>query len=222
MIDAAALGPDAARRGAREHVPRRPRGRGGAARGAGRRPPRRRAASTCSSASRCRPISPLRTAERRRAVGARRLVLAGRAGRAAAVGRGAGSGFPRRTAVPSIVNPGYVKRLPTWRRGRGRRTEARTVAPGDAAQERRADGARRARAADRRVRRLGQQQHEPAAPAATSAAGSTAAGSTAAAPAGDIKMWWWGEQEAVGIQKWMDDVMAQLHSRADAARSTRC
>ncbi len=49
-----------------------------------------------------------------------------------------------------------------------------------------------------------------AAPAATSAAGSTAAGSTAAAPAGDIKMWWWGEQEAVGIQKWMDDVMSRF------------
>ena len=48
-----------------------------------------------------------------------------------------------------------------------------------------------------------------AAPAATSA-GSTAAGSTAAAPAGDIKMWWWGEQEAVGIQKWMDDAMSRF------------
>jgi ABC-type glycerol-3-phosphate transport system substrate-binding protein len=25
---------------------------------------------------------------------------------------------------------------------------------------------------------------------------------------GSIKMWWWGEQEAVGIQKWMDDTIA--------------
>ena len=23
-------------------------------------------------------------------------------------------------------------------------------------------------------------------------------------------MWWWGEQEAVGIQKWMDDVIARF------------
>ena len=56
-----------------------------------------------------------------------------------------------------------------------------------------------------------------ATPAATSAAGSTAAGSTAAAPAGDIKMWWWGEQEAVGIQKWMDDVMSRRSPPSEAA-----
>ena len=54
-----------------------------------------------------------------------------------------------------------------------------------------------------------------AAPAATSAAGSTGGASTAAAKAGDIKMWWWGEQEAVGIQKWMDDVLAAFSERAD-------
>ena len=48
-----------------------------------------------------------------------------------------------------------------------------------------------------------------AAPAASSAAGASGA-STAAAKAGDIKMWWWGEQEAVGVQKWMDDVMKRF------------
>jgi ABC-type glycerol-3-phosphate transport system substrate-binding protein len=27
---------------------------------------------------------------------------------------------------------------------------------------------------------------------------------------GSIKMWWWGEQEAVGVQKWMDDTLAKF------------
>ena len=37
-----------------------------------------------------------------------------------------------------------------------------------------------------------------------------AAGGTTAAPTegGEISMWWWGEQEAIGIQKWVDSTLA--------------
>jgi raffinose/stachyose/melibiose transport system substrate-binding protein len=31
--------------------------------------------------------------------------------------------------------------------------------------------------------------------------------------AGGIKMWWWGQQEAVGIQKWMNDTMAKYKAQ---------
>ena len=43
---------------------------------------------------------------------------------------------------------------------------------------------------------------------------------SARSSAGDIKMWWWGQQEAVGIQTWMDDTIkkfkAQTGSSVDA------
>ena len=58
------------------------------------------------------------------------------------------------------------------------------------------------------------------APAASSeaAATTTAGGSSTAAAvtAKDIKMWWWGEQEAVGIQKWMDDTLAKWKEQTGA------
>jgi raffinose/stachyose/melibiose transport system substrate-binding protein len=41
---------------------------------------------------------------------------------------------------------------------------------------------------------------------------STGAGDTGtgAATPGNLKMWWWGEQEAVGIKKWVDDTVAKF------------
>ena len=27
---------------------------------------------------------------------------------------------------------------------------------------------------------------------------------------GELKMWWWGEQEAVGIQAWVDDTLGKF------------
>ena len=35
-------------------------------------------------------------------------------------------------------------------------------------------------------------------------------GETAASGGGNISMWWWGEQEAIGIQKWVDSTLAQF------------
>jgi multiple sugar transport system substrate-binding protein len=60
---------------------------------------------------------------------------------------------------------------------------------------------------------------------ATTAAATTAAASsaeTAAAssvPTGlkDGKMWWWGEQEAVGIQQWMDETIAKFKEQSGGA-----
>ena len=41
---------------------------------------------------------------------------------------------------------------------------------------------------------------------------STGAGDTGtgAATPGNLKMWWWGEQEAVGVKKWVDDTVAKF------------
>ena len=50
------------------------------------------------------------------------------------------------------------------------------------------------------------------APQLASAAGS-------GARAGSIKMWWWGQQEAVGIQKWMDDTIAGFKQKTGATVS---
>jgi ABC-type glycerol-3-phosphate transport system substrate-binding protein len=48
-------------------------------------------------------------------------------------------------------------------------------------------------------------------PAATGAAADTAAATTAEATGGgEISMWWWGEQEAIGIEKWVDETIAQF------------
>ena len=33
---------------------------------------------------------------------------------------------------------------------------------------------------------------------------------TAAANAATLKMWWWGQQEAVGIQAWMNDTLKYM------------
>jgi ABC-type glycerol-3-phosphate transport system substrate-binding protein len=44
-------------------------------------------------------------------------------------------------------------------------------------------------------------------------AGTTRAGRTAAATATNLKMWWWGQQEAVGIQKWMTDTLAKFKAK---------
>ena len=30
-------------------------------------------------------------------------------------------------------------------------------------------------------------------------------------------MWWWGEQEAIGIQKWVDETLAQFQDQAGYA-----
>src|SRR5206468_8018583 len=35
----------------------------------------------------------------------------------------------------------------------------------------------------------------------------------AEARAATLKMWWWGQQEAVGIQKWMTDTLAKFKAR---------
>ena len=37
-------------------------------------------------------------------------------------------------------------------------------------------------------------------------------GGGGASPA-TLKMWWWGQQEAVGIQKWMNDTISKFHSK---------
>ena len=40
-----------------------------------------------------------------------------------------------------------------------------------------------------------------------------ALGSSAAQRASTLKMWWWGEQEAVGIQRWMNDTLKKFQQR---------
>ena len=40
-----------------------------------------------------------------------------------------------------------------------------------------------------------------------------AAPASARSSAGNIKMWWWGEQEAVGIQTWMDDTVKKFKAQ---------
>ena len=42
---------------------------------------------------------------------------------------------------------------------------------------------------------------------------------SARSSAGNIKMWWWGEQEAVGIQKWMDDTIKKFKAQTGASVS---
>jgi multiple sugar transport system substrate-binding protein len=44
----------------------------------------------------------------------------------------------------------------------------------------------------------------------TTAAADTGAagGTTSAGGGGQISMWWWGEQEAIGVQKWVDETLA--------------
>jgi ABC-type glycerol-3-phosphate transport system substrate-binding protein len=42
----------------------------------------------------------------------------------------------------------------------------------------------------------------------TGSSGSSGTGGGTGGAGGNIKMWWWGEQEAVGIQKWMDETVA--------------
>ena len=62
---------------------------------------------------------------------------------------------------------------------------------------------------------------EPAEPAAPPPpAASTGAAEPAAPPAIDgggetLKMWWWGEQEAIGIQQWVDETIAQFQDEAN-------
>src|SRR3954453_12737944 len=43
--------------------------------------------------------------------------------------------------------------------------------------------------------------------------GAQAFGRPATASAGSIKMWWWGQQEAVGIQKWMTDTIKMFKAK---------
>ena len=38
-------------------------------------------------------------------------------------------------------------------------------------------------------------------------------GSSQSAGPVTLKMWWWGQQEAVGIQKWMNDTLAKFHQK---------
>ena len=50
----------------------------------------------------------------------------------------------------------------------------------------------------------------PEAAAPTDAAPAAAEATQAPQAAANLKMWWWGEQEAVGIQKWLDDTLAKF------------
>jgi multiple sugar transport system substrate-binding protein len=50
-------------------------------------------------------------------------------------------------------------------------------------------------------------------PVLTARAGTRSAAQTAAARATTLKMWWWGQQEAVGIQKWMDDTLKKFKTK---------
>ncbi|MBI1880382.1 MAG: extracellular solute-binding protein [Chloroflexi bacterium] len=58
--------------------------------------------------------------------------------------------------------------------------------------------------------------NEPTAAAPTSAAPATAEATQAPQSATNLKMWWWGEQEAVGIQKWMDDTLTKFKEQTGA------
>jgi raffinose/stachyose/melibiose transport system substrate-binding protein len=42
---------------------------------------------------------------------------------------------------------------------------------------------------------------------------------SAKSSAGNIKMWWWGQQEAVGIQSWMDDTIKKFKAQTGASVS---
>ena len=46
-----------------------------------------------------------------------------------------------------------------------------------------------------------------------------AAPASARTSAGNIKMWWWGEQEAVGIQTWMDDTIKKFKAQTGSSVS---
>jgi len=54
--------------------------------------------------------------------------------------------------------------------------------------------------------------------AATSGAETTAAATTVPQGLSDGKMWWWGEQEAVGIQQWMDDTIAMFEEQSGGTK----
>ena len=58
--------------------------------------------------------------------------------------------------------------------------------------------------------------------AATAGGATTQAATTeaAATPAGDLKFWWWGEQEAVGIQAWVDETLAAFEQEQGASVET--
>ena len=45
-----------------------------------------------------------------------------------------------------------------------------------------------------------------------------AAPASARSSAGNIKMWWWGQQEAVGIQTWMDDTIKKFKAQTGVER----
>jgi ABC-type glycerol-3-phosphate transport system substrate-binding protein len=58
--------------------------------------------------------------------------------------------------------------------------------------------------------------------AAAGAAGASllgAAPASARSSAGNIKMWWWGQQEAVGIQTWMDDTIKKFKAQTGSSVS---
>ena len=46
-----------------------------------------------------------------------------------------------------------------------------------------------------------------------------AAPASARSSAGNIKMWWWGQQEAVGIQTWMDDTIKKFKAQTGSSVS---
>src|SRR3954471_16099998 len=46
-----------------------------------------------------------------------------------------------------------------------------------------------------------------------------AAPASARSSAGNIKMWWWGQQEAVGIQSWMDDTVKKFKAQTGSSVS---
>src|SRR6188508_3573465 len=44
------------------------------------------------------------------------------------------------------------------------------------------------------------------------ACGGSSSSSSGSGPA-TLKMWWWGQQEAVGIQKWMQDTISKFKAQ---------
>ena len=46
-----------------------------------------------------------------------------------------------------------------------------------------------------------------------------AAPASARSNAANIKMWWWGQQEAVGIQSWMDDTVKNFKAQTGSSVS---
>ena len=54
----------------------------------------------------------------------------------------------------------------------------------------------------------GGESGETTAAATGATPGTTSAGTTQAPQGGNLSMWWWGEQEAIGIEKWVDETIA--------------